>query len=113
MILTGDIHSNWVNDIKADFADPDSENVATELVGTSISSGGDGSDTGESTAGILDENPFVKFFNGQRGYVTCELSADQLRADYRIVDYVSQPDSPISTRASVVIENGKPGAQRL
>ncbi len=113
VILTGDIHSNWVNDIKADFADPDSANVATELVGTSISSGGDGSDTREGTAGILDENPFVKFFNGQRGYVTCELSADRLKADYRIVDYVSQPDSPISTRASFLIENGKPGAQRL
>ena len=29
VLLTGDIHSNWVNDIKADFADPDSDNVAT------------------------------------------------------------------------------------
>jgi len=113
IILTGDIHSNWVNDIKADFDDPESATVGTELVGTSISSGGDGSDRRDSTAEMLAENPFVKFFNGQRGYVTCELSPDELRADYRVVDYVTQPDSPISTRASFLVENGKPGARRL
>ena len=113
VVLTGDIHSNWVNDIKADFADPDSATVGTELVVTSISSGGDGADTRASTEGMLAENPFVKFYNGQRGYVTCNLSRDELRADYRIVDYVSQPDSPISTRASFLVENGRPGARRL
>lgn len=113
VVLTGDIHSNWVNDIKADFGDPDSATVATELVVTSISSGGDGSDWRNSTAEMLEENPFVKFFNGQRGYVTCELSRDELRADYRIVDHVSQPDSPIRTRASFLVESGNPGAQRL
>ena len=31
VVLTGDIHSNWVNDIKADFADPGSASIATEL----------------------------------------------------------------------------------
>lgn len=113
VVLTGDIHSNWVNDIKADFDDPDSATVGTEFVVTSISSGGDGSDTRGSTAGMLAENPFVRFFNGQRGYVTCELSRDQLTADYRVVPYVSQPDAPISTRASFLIESGRPGAQRL
>ena len=113
VVLTGDIHSNWVNDIKADFDDPDSDTVGTEFVVTSISSGGDGSDTRESTAGMLDENPFVRFYNGQRGYVSCELSGDQLRADYRIVPYVTQPDAPITTRASFLVESGRPGAQRL
>ena len=113
VVLTGDIHSNWVNDIKADFDNPDSATIGTELVVTSISSSGDGADTRATTAGMLADNPFVKFYNGQRGYVTCELSGDELRADYRVVDYVSQPDSPISTRASFLVENGRPGAQRL
>ena len=40
VVLTGDIHSNWVNDLKVDFDDPDSPTLATEFVGTSISSGG-------------------------------------------------------------------------
>ena len=38
MIITGDIHSSWVNDIRADPVDAASPVVATELVGTSISS---------------------------------------------------------------------------
>lgn len=113
VVLTGDIHSNWVNDIKADFEDPASTTIGTELVVTSISSGGDGADTRDGTAAMLAENPFVKFFNGQRGYVTCELSTTSLKADYRVVDYVSQPDAPVSTRASFLVANGRPGAQRL
>jgi len=113
VVLTGDIHSNWVNEIKADFTDPDSANVASELVGTSISSGGDGADQRDTTAQVLAENPFVKFFNGQRGYVTCELTPAALTADYRVVPYVSQPDASITTRASFLIEDGRPGPQRL
>ena len=42
VVLTGDIHSNWVNDLKVDFDKPESPTVATEFVGTSISSGGNG-----------------------------------------------------------------------
>jgi alkaline phosphatase D len=38
---------------------------------------------------------------------------EALRADYRVVEYVSQPDAPITTRASFLIEDGRPGAQRL
>ncbi len=38
VVLTGDIHSSWVTDLKADFADGASPVVATEFVGTSISS---------------------------------------------------------------------------
>jgi alkaline phosphatase D len=113
VVLTGDIHSNWVNDIRADFADPSSENVATELVVTSISSGGDGADQTDSSADMLAENPFVKFYNGQRGYVTCEVTPGALTADYRIVNQVTQPDAPVSTRASFLIEDGRPGAARL
>ena len=40
VILGGDIHSFWVNDVKADFNDPASATVATEIVGTSLSSAG-------------------------------------------------------------------------
>ena len=72
VVLTGDIHSNWVNDLKVDFDDPKSAIVGTEFVGTSISSGGDGADRGVRTAAMLAENPFVKYFNGQRGYVRCD-----------------------------------------
>ena len=113
IVLTGDIHSNWVNDLKVDYENENAPVVGTEFVGTSISSGGDGVDTQDSTAAMLLENPWVKFFNAQRGYVRCAVTADQCVADYLVLDYVTQPGSPISTRASFVVESGRPGAQRL
>lgn len=107
------VHSNWVADLKADFSNPSSATIGTEFIGTSISSGGDGSDTNANTEGILAENPHIKFFNGQRGYVRCELTPARWQSNYRVVTAVTTPEAPITTRASFVVENGKPGAQRV
>ena len=112
VVLTGDIHSNWVNDLKVDFRDPKSAVVATELVGTSISSGGDGSSGETRMKATMAENPFVKYFNGQRGYVACDLRQRHLTADYRVLEYVSKPGAPINWAASFRVEDGKPGAVR-
>jgi alkaline phosphatase D len=112
VVLTGDIHSNWVCDLKVDYKKERSAVVATELVGTSISSGGDGSDQTANSAATLAENPQVKFYNNQRGYVRCEVTSKSLTADYRVVEKVSVPESPVSTCASFIVENGKPGAHK-
>ena len=111
--MTCQIVSNWVNDLKVDYENENAPVIGTEFVGTSISSGGDGVDTQDSTAAMLLENPWVKFFNAQRGYVRCTVTADQCVAAYLVLDYVTRPLSPISTRASFVIENGRAGAKRL
>jgi alkaline phosphatase D len=113
VVITGDIHSNWVNDLKADWNDPESRIVATEFVGTSISSGGDGVDISPAVQAYLPENPAVKFHNAQRGYVRCTLTAEQCTTDYCVLDQVSTPGGAMSTRASFVVENGRPGAQKL
>ena len=113
LVLTGDIHSNWVADLKVDYQDSGAPVIGTELVGTSISSGGDGSDTRDSTAALLAENPWIRFYNSQRGYVRCDLTPARCRADYQVLEYVTRPGSPISTRALFLVEDGRPGAQRL
>ena len=113
LVLTGDIHSNWVNDLKVDYRDPAAPVVGTELVCTSISSGGDGADGGDRAAALIAENPAIRFYNGQRGYVRCDLTPERCRADYQVLEYVTRPGSPISTRASFVVEDGRPGAQPL
>ena len=110
VVLTGDIHSNWVNDLQLDFTDERSPVVATEFVGSSINSGGDGSDVNQTMENLKRENPFVKFCNGQRGYVVCEIEAGKMLTHYRVVDYVRNPGSPIHTRASFIVEAGRPGA---
>ncbi len=63
-------------------------------------------------APVLSDNPFVKFYNEQRGYVSCEITPQAMHADYRVVDFVSEPGAPCHTRARFVVENGRPGANR-
>jgi alkaline phosphatase D len=111
VVLTGDIHTNWVNDLRVDYAAERSPVVGTEFVGTSITSGGDGSDVRDSTAGVLAENPAVRFFNNQRGYARCTITPSRWTSDYRVLEYVTHQGSPISTRASFVVEDGRPGAE--
>lgn len=107
VVLTGDVHSNWVNDVRET---PDGPTVATELVGTSLTTGGDGQDFPRPMEAVLSDNPFVRFYNEQRGYVVCDVTPARLQADYRVVDAVTAPGAPCHTRASVVIESGRPGA---
>jgi alkaline phosphatase D len=111
IVLTGDIHTNYVNDLQVDESDAKSPVVATEFVGTSISSSGDGEETRKDMPGILAENPFVRFTNGERGYVSCELTPERWTSHYRTVPYVSSPGAPLITRKSFVVETGRPGAQ--
>ena len=113
VVLTGDIHTNWVNDLKIDYDDPNAATVATEFVGTSISSGGDGAEKRKDTDGVLAENPFVKFYNAERGYVRCELTPDQWQTDFRVVPVVTKPESHCLTRASFIVESGQAGAKRM
>ena len=107
--LTGDVHENWAGDLKLDFKDPNSVTVGHELVATSISSGGDGSDQRKNTPETLAKNPHMKFFNDQRGYLLCDVTPERWTANYRVVDYVSRPGADIKTRRSLAIEAGKPG----
>lgn len=110
--FAGDIHSNWANELIADFDHPESKSVATEFVGTSISSGGDGAAEPKGLADTYSENPFVKFHNAERGYVTCEVTPKTWRTDFKTVEYVSRPGAPLRTRASFVVEDGRPVLNR-
>ncbi|NOK59800.1 MAG: alkaline phosphatase [Chloroflexi bacterium AL-W] len=108
IIITGDIHTSWVNDILVDFANPHSQVVATEFTGTSISSNGS-----NFALPYLVENPHVKYHEWRyRGYVRCEVNQQLWRTDFRHVDSVQEPGAPVRTDASWVVEDGQPGAQR-
>jgi alkaline phosphatase D len=109
VVLTGDIHFNYAADLRADVARPETPPVAVELVGTSITSGGDGLDVVPKLEEQRRHSPHLRFTNGQRGYVRCELTRDSLRADFRVLSHVTSPDAPITTRASFVSERARPG----
>ncbi|MEU6346761.1 alkaline phosphatase D family protein [Streptomyces sp. NPDC046977] len=111
VVLSGDWHTHWVNDLKKDFDDPASRTVATEFVGTSISSGA-GWDA-DVRAGLA-ANPHVKFYNGTyRGYVICDVTPERWRADLRIVLSAGDAASPAYTIAAFEVLDGVPGARRV
>jgi len=108
IILSGDIHSFWTNDLKIDFDDHRSPTIATEFVGTSISSRGV---PYERFAKFLPNNPHVRFFESRlRGYVSIELTHPTMTTRFRTVADVRDPNSSISTLRTFMIEDGRPGA---
>jgi alkaline phosphatase D len=111
--FTGDWHSTFVNDIKRDFDDTASATVATEFVGTSLSSNGDREVYGPYYGPMIGYNPHIRFFDGdRRGYLRCSLRPDRLRVDLRMVDSVRSPAAAEYTLASFTVQDGRPGAIR-
>jgi alkaline phosphatase D len=108
VVLGGDVHSFNVNHLKLDFDDPGSPIVASEFVGTSITSQ---AWAPERLAPLLADNPHMTFSDGRyRGYARFDLSRERLGADLRAMESVQKRESGCNTLASFVVEDGKPGA---
>jgi alkaline phosphatase D len=109
VVIGGDVHAFFVADLKPDFDDPTSPVVATEFVGTSVTSQfGRSQDAMDALRG---ENPHVRFANGaRRGYVRMDVTPQKLTADLRTVRSVTQPRAEVETLATFVVEDGRPGA---
>jgi alkaline phosphatase D len=112
VVLTGDIHSSWVNRLLRDFDDEGSAVVGTEFVGTSISSGGNGQAMTSWGEAALANNPHVDFYDARRGYVRASVTPERWTSVYRIVPEVERPGGHVETLASFVVEDGHPGAER-
>ncbi|MEO7366204.1 MAG: alkaline phosphatase D family protein [Sphingomicrobium sp.] len=103
VVLTGDEHTNYAG-LLHDRDQP----VAAEFVCTSISSDGDGQDAPQFAATYLANNPQLKFINNQRGYLACEVTPDEWRSDFMVVDRVSTAGGQISKRATFAVARGEP-----
>ena len=101
VVLTGDEHQNFAGLLH----DRDTP-VAVEFVSTSISSGGDGSDLRPGSDRILANNPQLKFINDQRGYLTFDVTPDEWRTNYMVMDRVSTPGGSISKRTTMAVSRG-------
>ncbi len=106
VVLTGDVHAHWAAEVKADFADPDSPSVATELVCSSVTSGGDGVDAPSGQHPWFPQNPHLRFWNDLRGYVNTTITPSHLDADFRSLPQVTRPGLAAFTRRSYRIEDG-------
>ncbi len=109
IVLSGDSHIHLAMDIKKDFDDPRSPTLGVEILGTSISSGGDGMEQPEDWAQLLAANPHMSYYAKRRGYVVLTLTPTHARADYCTLAYVTRPGAPLATGASLITQAGHPG----
>ncbi|MFN7086271.1 MAG: alkaline phosphatase D family protein [Burkholderiales bacterium] len=110
LVIGGDVHMAAVADLKTDFDDARAPVVASEFVGTSITSQGPSRQRVET---LLAENPHIHFADAaHRGYTVMDLAPQRCIARLRAVASVSNPRSDIRDLAVFTVKNGIPGAQR-
>lgn len=111
VILSGDVHSFWVNDVLDDFSQPGRRPVATEFV-TSCLASRNGPEAWFGPAPGL--NPHVRHLDNRRaGYVLLDIERSRLVADLRAVDDLTDPSSPCRSTGRWAVEAGTPGARPL
>ena len=107
VVVGGDVHSNYVADLKVDYDDPKSAVIASEFCGTSITSL---SMAQSRVDAALPFNPHVHYGRSdQRGYVRFEMTRKELRASLEVVDRPADPASGITTAARFVVDQARPG----
>ena len=107
VVIGGDAHAYFANDLKLDFDDPAAPVVATEFVGTSISAYGLPYDV---VAPLLPDNPHIRFFESRRrGYVCVDLDRAHMQVRMRAISDPTDPKAGISTLQSFAVEAGHPG----
>jgi alkaline phosphatase D len=110
VVLTGDIHFGACGNLRMDQTDPESPILATEFVGTSISSRFD-EELLPFVAAFADVFPDVLYSNGERrGYLRCTVTPERWTTEYVVVDTIDQEVSDASVDATFEIAAGTPGA---
>ncbi|RXF75012.1 alkaline phosphatase [Hansschlegelia zhihuaiae] len=113
VVLTGDWHSTFVNDLKLRFKDQNAPVLATEFVTPAITSGGDGTPYGPYYGPMIPTNPHIKYYEGdKRGYFRMTLTPAMLHARLRFASKVEAPDGTVSLAERFVVLDGQPGAVR-
>ncbi len=109
VVLSGDVHCNYVCDIKRRVDDPPGAVIASEFCGTSIASTGLPQ---SRVAAALPLNPHVRYGRSdERGSVALKVDASRLDASLRVVSDVEDPNATIRTAARFSVESGRPGPQ--
>ena len=107
VVIGGDIHAFHVAELKRDFDAPKAPTVASEFIGTSITSQGWAQKRMDA---LRADNPHVLLADSRyRGYARAELTPAALKVDLRAMEHVRTSDAACRTLASFVVEDGRPG----
>ncbi|HVK81807.1 MAG TPA: alkaline phosphatase D family protein, partial [Verrucomicrobiae bacterium] len=102
VVLSGDYHSFWANELKRQ---SDGASVATEFVGTSVTSNGPPHD---GIVSIMPENPHIRYFEGRRrGYVSAELNRERMLTRFQAISDRRDPNASVQTLQAFAVESGR------
>lgn len=111
VVLSGDIHSFWAIELKTDFNEIESQTIAAEFVGTSLSSFGVPFDQFNR---FLKENRHVKYFESrERGYMKCNLKRDILTVEFIAVPTTRTENLSKKLIAKFIVQDGNPEIKRV
>lgn len=114
VVLTGDVHAHWASDLYLNYDEAASTKpVGSELITSSITSGGDGYDEPDGAHPWAEWNPNLRFWTNLRGYVSTTITPTEMTARFRCVPKVTTPDAEAFTRATFVLEDGVRGLQQV
>jgi alkaline phosphatase D len=109
--ITGDSHIHSARNVPRQYSELDGPTIATEFIGSAITSDGDPPNPDSTFAGDAN-NPHFQFTNRRKGYVKVLLEPGLWTNEFRVIGTVNDPASPVSTEATFVVVNGSPGAVR-
>jgi len=112
VVITGDWHSAFVQDLRPDFDNPDAPVIGTEFVAHSATSSGYSADWNAANGPALGQhNPHLQYFEGNRyGHDLYEVTPQRWTTHLRVVADRSDPNAAVSTLSTWHVDRGRPGA---
>lgn len=110
VVISGDVHTFYAADLRADFNRPVSAGnpvIATEFCGTSVTSN---SRPQKRTDQYVAHNPHIHYGRSdKRGFVLIEVTPAHMSVCFQALDDVHLRQSPVTTVARFAVEDGRPG----
>ncbi|MFB9908380.1 alkaline phosphatase D family protein [Allokutzneria oryzae] len=112
VVITGDWHSAFVDDVVADFDQPDAPVIGTEFTAHSITSGAYSAEWNATNGPVMGgANPHLKYFEGNRyGYDVHEVTPRRWSTHMRVIDDRRDPYSPVRTLTTFHVDRGRAGS---
>jgi alkaline phosphatase D len=107
VVLSGDVHSFWCNDLN----DASGKAMGTEIVTSAIAAA---SPPAGRFGDVRTNNPHVRYSDvGNAGYVLIDITPHTLAADFRAINDRTRMDSLVSSVAQFTIEADRGTLQKL
>ncbi|GAA2796031.1 alkaline phosphatase D family protein [Saccharopolyspora taberi] len=112
VVITGDWHSAFVDDIRPDFDNTDSPVIGTEFTAHSVTSGAYSAEWNQANGPVMGSaNPHLKYFEGNRyGYDVYEVTPERWSTHMRVIGDRRDPRSPVSTLTTFHVDRGVAGS---